>query len=189
MVDLTKTIQVYETLSKNKYQIIIEDGTVINLRFKKENYHHLAGFQHLTDFRDISNPRQGKKRFFDDVKEQRIKTEKVQRSAKYSIIENRLRYFDRIGQIMVPGQQKIIVCFDDSLLRTKIEAVYFLYKKEGQPYSDGYLVCMLFLGYDKSSGTYFPTTYVVEDSNRYLSGQEYLMCDIHIRTPKKRNEK
>ena len=156
MVDLRKTIQVYETLSKNKYQIIIEDGTVINLRFKKENYHHLAGFQHLTDFRDISNPKQGKKRFFDDVKAQRIKTEKVQRSAKYSIIENRLRYFDRIGQIMVPGQQKIIVCFDDSLLRTKIEAVYFLYKKEGQPYSEGTWYVCSFWAMTNPVGPIFP---------------------------------
>lgn len=186
MDQLTNTIQVYEILSKNRYQILIEDGTVINLRFKKENYHHLAGFQHLTDFRDISNPRQGKKRFFDDVKNQKIKMEKICRSAKYSIIQNRLQYFDRIGQIMVPGQQKIIVCFDDALLKTKIEAVYFLYKKEGVPYTDEYLVCMLFLGYDKSSETYFPTTYVVEDSNRYLSGQEFLMCDISIHTPKNR---
>ena len=73
MDQLTKTIQTYEALSKNKYQILIEDGTVINLRFKKENYHHLAGFQHLTDFRDISNPRQGKKQFYQDIREQRIK--------------------------------------------------------------------------------------------------------------------
>ena len=64
MVDLTKTIQVYETLSKNKYQIIIEDGTVINLRFKKENYHHLAGFQHLTDFRDIFQSAAGQEMLF-----------------------------------------------------------------------------------------------------------------------------
>ena len=163
----------------------MEDGTVINLRFKKENYHHLAGFQHLTDFRDISNPRQGKKQFYLDIKEQRIKWEKIRKSAKFDLIEKRLRYFDRIADIMVPGQQKIIVCFNDSLLKTKIEAIYFLYKKDGTPYTGEYQVFMLFLGYDETSRVYFPTTYVVENSNRYLSGQDFLMCDIRIRTPKK----
>ena len=42
MDQLTKTIQTYEALSKNKYQILIEDGTVINLRFKKENTEKLV---------------------------------------------------------------------------------------------------------------------------------------------------
>lgn len=186
MDQLAKTIQTYEALSKNKYQILIEDGTVINLRFKKENYHHLAGFQHLTDFRDISNPRQGKKQFYQDIREQRIKWDKIRRSAKFDLIEKRLVHFDRIAEIMVPGQQKIIVCFNDSLLKTKIEAVYFLYKKEGTPYTGDYQIFMLFLGFDETSGVYFPTTYVVEDSNRYLSGQDFLLCDIRIRTPKNR---
>lgn len=180
------TISAFERLRKGKYRITIEDGTVIELRFKSENYHHLAGFQHLTDFPDLSDPRQGKKRFYLDVRDGKIAWERIRKSEKYPVIAQRISNFPEIEQIMSTGVQKIIVRFDNAILKTKIEAIYFLYRKKGTPYASDYMVCMLFLGQDRRTGEYFPTTFVAEPSNRYLSGQELLNCTIELQMPKKK---
>lgn len=184
MDQLQQTIAVFERLRLGKYRITIENGSVVELRFKQENYHHLAGFQHLTDFPDLANPRQGKKRFYLDVRSGRLRWDRVKRSAKYPLIAQRIDQFSVMEQIMKESRQKIIVLFDNSILQTKIEAIYFLYQKKGTPYTDDYMVCMLFLGQDPRTGEYFPTTFVAEPSNRYLSGQTLLECTIERLMPK-----
>ena len=49
MEEIKNTIDVFERLRKYQYKITVENGMVIQLRFERERYHHLAGFQHLTD--------------------------------------------------------------------------------------------------------------------------------------------
>lgn len=186
MDQLERTIAAYERLRRGKYRITIENGVVVELRFKQENYHHLAGFQHLTDFPDLACPKQGKKRFYLDARDGKIRWERVCRSAKYPVVAQRIEHFPVIEQIMSEGSQKIIVCFDNSILRTKIEAIYFLYNRSGTPYTSDYMVCMLFLGQDPRTGEYFPTTFVAEPSNRYLTGQDLLDCTIERLLPKTR---
>ena len=56
MEEIQKTLGVFESLRKWQYNIKIENGMEIVLRFGREHYHHLAGFQHLTDLPDISKP-------------------------------------------------------------------------------------------------------------------------------------
>ena len=67
---------------------------------------------------------------------------------------------------------------------TVVEAIYFLYKRRGTPYTADYMVHMLFLGRDAHTGAYFPTTYIAEASNRYISGQKMLDCSIERLLPK-----
>ncbi|MBQ8880742.1 MAG: hypothetical protein IJ030_01015 [Oscillospiraceae bacterium] len=56
MEEIQKSIRVFENLRKYLYRITIENGMEIVLRFEPERYHHLAGFQHITDLTDIANP-------------------------------------------------------------------------------------------------------------------------------------
>ena len=48
MGQIKKTIEVFERLRKPACRINVENGVEILLRFSREHYHHLAGFQHLT---------------------------------------------------------------------------------------------------------------------------------------------
>ena len=54
---LQETVAVYERLRKKRYRIIVDTGEDFTFTFQPANYHHLAGFQHLTDFRNISSPK------------------------------------------------------------------------------------------------------------------------------------
>ena len=56
MEEIKNTIDVFERLRKYQYKITVENGMEILLRFERERYHHLAGFQHLTDLPDVADP-------------------------------------------------------------------------------------------------------------------------------------
>ena len=86
---LQETVAVYERLRKKRYRIIVDTGEDFTFTFQPANYHHLAGFQHLTDFRNISSPKI-KDRFYGSVKRQQLQTEYIQRSSSYHEIEERL---------------------------------------------------------------------------------------------------
>ena len=63
MEEIRSTIDTFDRLRKYQYKITIENGMEIILRLERERYHHLAGFQHLTDLPDIARPR-SKQEFF-----------------------------------------------------------------------------------------------------------------------------
>lgn len=186
MGQIEKTIEVYERLRKNIYRISIEDGTVIDLKFFRENYHHLAGYQHLGDFPDISAPLQGTDQFYREIKNKTIKESQLRQSTKFESIAKRIEFFGKLEEILMAGESKIIVEFDDTKVDSIIKAIYFLYKREGTPYSDDYIIFILFIGYDYDKHKYFPTTYIVEDSPKYLSGQDTYYCTIEVIPRKKK---
>lgn len=174
------TIAVYERLRKHKYRITVENGDVIDLAFLRENYHHLAGYQHLSDMPIIQSPPGGTDAFYGRVKNGHITEKALSKSAKYNLIEKRLSTFFELENILSAGKQKIIIRFDKTKADTVINAIYFLYKKNGAPYSPEYSVCMLFIGYDPHKKKYYPTTYVVEESNKYFNDQDFLNCTIEV---------
>ena len=121
---LQETVAVYERLRKKRYRIIVDTGEDFTFTFQPANYHHLAGFQHLTDFRNISSPK-SKDRFYGSVKRQQLQTEYIQRSSSYHEIEERLHTFGYLEDILAEGEEKIIVEYDRSKLSSEIEAKYY----------------------------------------------------------------
>lgn len=189
MGQIDKTIEVYERLRKNIYRITIEDGTIIDLKFFRENYHHLAGYQHLDDLPDIQDPLYGTDRFYGDIKGKKIKDNRICNSIKFWNIARRIEFFGKIEEILMAGEQKIIVEFDDTKVDTIIKAFYFLYKREGTPYSADYIVYILFVGYDNEKNKYYPATFIVEDSPKFLNGQNTYYCTVEVIPRKKKNKK
>ena len=127
---LQETIAVYERLRKKRYRIIIDTGEEITFSFQPANYHHLAGFQHLTDFQSISSP-QSKDLFYRLVKRQQVQTEYIQKSSCFHEIAERLNTFNCLEDILAKGDEKNIVEYDRSKLSSEIEAKYYLYKRVG----------------------------------------------------------
>lgn len=148
----------------------------IVLRFSREHYHHLAGFQHLTDMPNIAQPWR-KDEFYTQLSKRKISAEKIKKSAKYSDIEERIKDFAVIEQIMAAGDGKIIVEFDPTKTDTVIEAQFHLYRREGNPFKGEGTFYTLFL--DRGQGdVYFPVTYIVEHSNLYVKDQKMYDCTI-----------
>ena len=146
------------------------------LRFLPEQYHHLAGFQHLRDLSNISRPSTGAGQFYRDVKRGRISEEEIVRSAQFKEMAERLQSFIRIEQMLYPGQTKMIVSFDPRKAHSQIKADYMLYHREGS--LDAAVYCGLFLRTREEK--MLPVTYVVEQSRRYVANQVMLDCEIEI---------
>lgn len=179
MGEIEKTIEVFERLRQHKYKISIETGDVFILKFSPEHYHHLAGFQHLDDLTHISAPHL-KDKFYRDVKKGTISEETIIASKKYPEIAERIQSFDKLEDILCSGECKIIVSFDAETADSKINAEYYLYRRDGAAIKGNVTYYHLFLGYDLGRDLYYPATYIVEHSNLYMRGQHLLNCEIEI---------
>ena len=84
MEEIQNSILVFERLRQHIYQISIENGQVLLLRFSREHYHHLMGFQHLTDLESVSKP-VSKQKFYGDVSRGKLRPEKMQKSVSFFV--------------------------------------------------------------------------------------------------------
>ena len=176
MGTIKDTIEVYERLRKYRYKITIQTGVTFEVRFSREHYHHLIGFQHLTDIQDIEKPNI-KQKFYNDLRKGKVSEKRIKSSAKYATIEERINSFAVLEMLLEPGEGKIIVDFDKNKTDTQIEAKFHLFHRDGNPFKEKVSYYTLFLGRDKD-GIYFPVTYLVEHSNMYVRNQEMYNCTI-----------
>ena len=176
MEEIQNTIDIFGRLKKYQYKITIENGMEIVLRFERERYHHLAGFQHLTDLPDIANPI-SKHKFYNDLRLGKISADKIKKSERYSEIQERITFFDKLEEIMTPGEGRIIVEFDQSKTDTVIKARFHLFRRDGNPFAGEAVYFTLFIDTEYGD-TYYPVTYVVEHSNMYVREQKFHYCTI-----------
>ena len=179
MGEIEKSITIFEALRQHRYKITIETGTSFLLKFSPEHYHHLAGFQHLDDLPNISNPYL-KDKFYRAVKKGTISEASITASIKYSTIRERIQSFHKLQEILHSGECKIIVPFDAGLADSVIHAEFYLFQRDGAAIQGDVTYYHLFLGYDKQRTAYYPATYIVEHSNLYVRGQALLDCTIEV---------
>ncbi len=186
MGEVQNAVQEYKELIKNEYEIKIcdkdypEKNSVFVLAPKPEHFHHLAGFQHLTDLQGIWNPRESKSRFYRRLERGDVDEAYIMSSVFYYKIAERIRNFSYLKEILAPGKGKIIVDFNRSLADSDIEARYFLFKREGNPMYGDVIYYNLFIGYDEEKTGYYSATYIVEKSTLYIRNQMPLNCEIKV---------
>lgn len=178
MGKILESLELFDQLRKFEYYIAIENGVEISLRFKREHYHHLAGFQHLTDLSDVANPRTGTHKFYRDLKSGKIKEQKIEASVKYHQIEERIEAFSKLEDILESGEGKIIVEFDPAIPDSLIEAKFLLFRREGNPFKGEATYFSLFLDNVEQSQSYFPVSFLVEHSGMYVRDQKTYYCKI-----------
>lgn len=176
MKEIEKSIVTFDRLRKYAYKITIENGMEILLRFSREHYHHLAGFQHLTDMETIANP-VSKQKFYGDLKRRRITQERIEKSSQYHLVYRRITAFDVLEQILSPGSRKIIVEFDKSKTDSVINAKFHLFHRMGNPFKGEAIFYTLFID-SARDGMFYPVTYVIEPSNMYVRNQIMYECTI-----------
>lgn len=181
MDKIENTIAVYERLRKQKYRITIENGTSFVLEFKPEHYHHLAGYHYLTDRIDICDPPFGKRKFYRSVKNKLIDSVSITTSELFASVSDRIDYFGYLEEILTEAECKIIVEFDPIKADSDIVAKYFLFKRVGNSLlKEPVTYFNLFIGYDDDAKYYFPATYTVERSKKYVNEQKMLDCRIEL---------
>ena len=178
MGKILESVELFDQLRKFEYRIEIENGVEISLRFKREHYHHLAGFQHLTDLSDVANPRTGTHKFYRDLKSGKIKEQKIEASVKYPQIAERIEAFSKLEDILESGEGKIIVEFDPTIPDSLIEAKFLLFRREGNPFKGEATYFSLFLDNVEQRKSYFPVSFLVEHSGMYVRDQKTYYCKI-----------
>lgn len=178
MGKILESVELFDQLRKFEYRIAIENGVEISLRFKREHYHHLAGFQHLTDLPDIANPRTGTHKFYRDLKSGKIKERKIETSVKYHQIAERIASFSKLKDILESGEGRIIVEFDPTIPDSLIEAKFLLFRREGNPFKGEATYFSLFLDNVEESKSFFPVSFLVEHSGMYVREQKTYFCKI-----------
>ena len=173
---------VYENLRKYNFHITIENGMEYDLKFKREQYHHLAGFQHLTDLPDIANPKTGMQQFYSKLKSGKISEQHIESSTMFCKIKERIASFDAINTILSASDAKVIVEFDPTLASSLIPAKLLLFQRDGTPFSASITYYSLFMDYLSGSSKLFPLSFLVEHSTLYVQNQKFLNCSISCTT-------
>lgn len=95
----------------------------IQLRFKKQDFFHLSGLQHLTD---ITFPSKNKERVYKEILNRKITCEMISKSIFYKryFIEERLRYLKRLEEMLDSSQFLFLINHREYKKYTKICADY-----------------------------------------------------------------
>lgn len=177
MGKILDSISLFEELRKFEYNIAIENGVTFSFRFKREHYHHLAGFQYLTDLPDIAKPRLAHK-FYSDLMHGKIKESRIESSTKYPHIAERVEAFAMLEEILETGEGRIIVEFNPDIAGSVIEAKFLLFKRKGTPFQGNATYYSLFLDNNGKDEIFFPVSFLVEHSGLYVREQETFFCTI-----------
>ena len=187
---IEKSLEVFEQLRSQQYRISIETGETFTLNFKKAHYHHLIGFQHLTDKPYLSYELKNKRSFYNALQQGNVKISDITSSKKYQHISERVEFFSKILEILSEGDCQIIIQYDPSKADSDIVARFLLYQRDGIPYKEDFKCYSLFIGYDSKIKSYYPATFLVEHSNKYTSGQKMYNCSISVdKKPEKKKKR
>ena len=155
---------IYEALLENIYRLTLENGTVLEIRFKKEYFKNLVGLHKLTDIRHL--PGMDPKRAFKEILSGSPLVPTIQKSARYFLIENRVNYFYFLPSLL---HGKIVVDFDTRLVdgETLLQNTdIILYRKIGSGY--------VHLTIGENLECHYPETFFFEPTKKYISGQNLL---------------
>ncbi len=182
---LSECIDIYETLTKNRYILTLENGDVIRLQFSNKHFHHLVGLHKLTDIPQVQKKpgKQSTSVIYKMLVSKKIDDKAIKRSAFYSKIKNRVAYFDLLPELL--SDCKIVVDFDMNKLAFDSELAetrYILYKR----LDNGYILHLTLQQHD--NGMTSPETFFAQVDTSYLDGQDLLdVVDLKVETIKKKN--
>lgn len=172
MEDIETLSKVINTLLSKNFVMYIEDGRVVPFCFKPENIHHILGLQYLDDMLDIKNAKNKASFIKEFLRSARI-FERIKRSAYFEKIKDRIEHLSVISDMLISDKCEVVIEFDSALLAfTTIKSKFLLYKTED--YKRYYILGIA----KRGECTYYPETYLVENSKYYVSGQTTLSCII-----------
>ena len=116
----------YEKLLNKGYYILLgrkNKKYILNLRFKRADFFHLAGLQHLTD---ITFSSKNKERIFKEILNKKISNEMLKKSVFYErfCIEERIVNLKRLEEMLDSSQFMFLINHKEYLKYTRIYADY-----------------------------------------------------------------
>lgn len=154
----------YEKLTKGIYEITFSNGAVIRVRFRPQNFRHLAGLGKFSDLFEISSNRNPYS-IFDMARYGELTMLDLQRSVHYHADAfERIRDLPQIYRLITQG--KAVFGFDPTKYRgvTKLKStILFFCEGERQFY--------LALGVAEDGECYYPETFFNNYGGSYVKNQ------------------
>ena len=184
--DIQECANLYQRLLNKNYIFTIEGDITFTIKFQKSGFHHLLGLHKLTDQQVLVIKKPGNEAdvIYEKILNQEIPASVIEKSVHYYKIENRIKYFERIFDVLDKNKSKIIVDFDYTKLEHSelVNTKYILYSR----IPEGYF--LFTLGESRNTKIY-PETIFFEPSSKYISNQYLLdIYDIKIISIKSKNK-
>lgn len=164
----------YEKLTKGIYQISLTNGEVIRVRFRLQNFRHLAGLGKFNDLYEISS-RRNPYSIFEMAISGDLTIQDLQRSVHYDTDAfERIRDLPQIHHLIHHGQ--VVYRFDPKKYHgnTKLKSSILFFQ-------EGNYRFFLTLGVAEDGLYYYPETFFNNYGGAYITGQtivqiEHTMC-------------
>ena len=192
MDTLLETAIAYEKLLHKDFIYTLENDTSVIINFQAHGFHHLMGLQKLVDIDQVRKAEVGSPRIqleartiYRNIRNGLITLADIQKSKHFHEIENRLRFFSQINNLV--EFEKIIIDFDKELLgfRSNLSKAEYLLHKKGNMN----IHLNLFLGQaNKRVNMLFPLTFITSPTDHYTYGQRALKI-LDMKTVLLRREK
>ena len=151
-----KAVQTFNRLLGIRYEIVLgKKGRTVsfNINFSKQEFFHLAGLQYLTDIRELKNDRE---KIFDRIKTDAEFRLKLQKSAFYERIQERILHLTNLESI-IDSNRTVFKYNDSERPFSRIKADFLLKNTEANTNlflflaykSDGECLCRSFFSDDK----------------------------------------
>ena len=153
-----------------EYELV--NGTILTVKYKKENFPHLLGLHKLKDIQLIQfwNDRTNKsvklKDVIKSIEKEKLTDSKIKASVFYPDIKERYENFS-YDNLTTLNYTDAIINFNASLMKSKIKSDYLLF--EERPVSGEYN--HLGIARDAIASTRYFETFFHEYTNKYLLGQ------------------
>ena len=180
--DVFECAQFYSTLLNKKYTITLENDFKFSFYFTPNNFYHLIGLEKLGNISAFKGKSSGL--IFKKILQKEISPQIIKNHKKYGMIANRIKYFERIGDLLDKEQSKVIINFDCNLVPTTklFNTVFIFFAHEESGYTH--------LTIGKDGIKYYPETFIYENSQRYVNKQDLLdITNIKIENVRKSGQK
>ena len=182
MNSLLEKYNEYKKLENNVLNYTLENGDVISVIFKIENFPHLIGLHKLKDIYtvqhwiDKNNKIMNTKKILKLIEKEKLTDSDIKKSIHYSSIEERYNSFD-YNNIISTVYSNVIINFNGRIINSKLNSEYIIFEKG--KYGNKH-IC---IGKDKIKGYFYFETYFFEKTDKYILGQKVLkinkisLCD------------
>lgn len=155
-----------------KAEYELENGTILKVEYKKENFPHLIGLHKLKDIQliqfwnDRSNRTVKLRDILKSIEKEKLTDSKVKASVFYKDIEQRYESFS-YDNLTTLNYTDAIINFNSVSIKSKLKSDYLLF--EERPTAGEYN--HLGIAMDSIAGTRYFETFFHESTDKYILGQ------------------
>lgn len=164
--NITDCAKIYNDLLGKKYTVILEGDISFSFYFTRNAFFHLLGLKKLNKLHEFKG--KSKQIIYNEILNGTFPIAAIENHNQYKRIVDRIIYFDSIKKHLNKKHSKLIIDFNSDLAPgTKLKNTRFMFfAHENTGYTH--------LTITQKGDSFYPETFIYENSKRYISEQTLL---------------